>query len=52
MTLTENSFETLKKLIKDWIEAEHQDLDIWHIEAKVYQHGAFYKIVDQKDKEM
>ncbi len=34
------------------MEAEHQDLDIWHVYAKVYPHGAFYKIVDQKDKEM
>lgn len=34
------------------MEAEHQDLDIWHVNAKVYQHGAFYKIADQKDKEM
>ena len=30
--LTENSFEELKKLIRDWRAATPEDLDLWEVE--------------------
>jgi hypothetical protein len=43
---------TLKQLIKDWLSASEENLDIWNVSAKVYDYGSFEKVVDQKDKKL
>lgn len=49
-TLTEKSYETLKILIKDWLEAKEETLDLWEVSVDIFENGKFEKVEDQKDK--
>ena len=48
--LTQNSFEELKRLIREWTQAKEECLDIWQVEIGVNEHGRFEKVENGKDQ--